>query len=99
MGARFLFRPRAKGILTEPVETDPERTVFLRVSVDVSHRGRLVSLSGGQASNVLSALAGADAFAVVPVGTAGLPAGAEVELEMYCRPESRTAEEVLGWAG
>jgi molybdopterin biosynthesis enzyme len=44
----------------------------------------------------LTALASADALAVVPVGIAGLDAGAMVELEMLRMPESRSAAEVLG---
>ena len=97
MGAEKLFRPRVWGVLTDPVETDPEKTVFLRVSVRSGSDGRLVaSLSGGQGSNILTALAAADALAVVPVGTAGLAAGSLVELEMIRVEESRTAAEVLG---
>ncbi|MDJ0923500.1 MAG: molybdopterin molybdotransferase MoeA [Acidimicrobiia bacterium] len=95
MGASYLFRPRVWGVLAEPVVTDPEKTVFLRVSVRPSDDGRLVaSLTGAQGSNILSALAAADAFAVVPVGIAGLDAGALVELEMIQMPEARTAAEV-----
>ena len=52
--------------------------------------------SGGQSSNVLSALAFADALAVVPVGTGRVPPGGTVELEMMRWPEARTRQEVLG---
>ena len=45
---------------------------------------------------MLSALAGADAFAVIPVGVGEVPDGAPVELEMHRWPASRTAAEVLG---
>jgi molybdopterin biosynthesis enzyme len=38
---------------------------------------------------VLSALASADALAVIPVGTADVPAGSTVELEMFRYPEDR----------
>lgn len=96
MGALRLFRPRVRGRLAAAVETDPAKTVFLRVSAFPSGDGWMAELSGGQSSNVLSGLAGADAFAVVPQGVGGLPAGAEVELEMFRWPESRTAEEALG---
>ena len=95
MGAAKLFRPRVWGILEEPVMTDPEKTVFLRVIVRPDADGRLrATSSGGQGSHILSALAVADAFAVVPVGIAGLDAGALVELEMMRMPEARTAAEV-----
>ncbi len=96
MGARELFRPRIWGVLDEPVMTDPEKTVFLRVALTPGPDGHLhAALSGGQGSNILTALAAADAFAVVPVGIAGLDAGAMVELEMLRMPETRTASEVL----
>lgn len=97
LGARQLFRPRIWGVLDEPVMTDPEKTVFLRVTLSPEADGHLhAGLSGGQGSNILTALALADAFAVVPVGIAGLDAGAMVELEMLRMPETRTATEVLG---
>ncbi len=97
MGSRALFRPRVPGTLIEAVDTDPEKAVFLRVAVHQQEGEWLAAPSGGQSSNVLSALARADAFAVVPVGTGGLAAGERVELEMFHWPETRTAEEVLGW--
>lgn len=97
MGSRALFRPRVPGTLTEAVDTDAEKAVFLRVTVHQQEGEWLAAPSGGQSSNVLSALARADAFAVVPVGTGCLAAGKRVELEMFHWPETRTAEEVLGW--
>ena len=96
MGARALFRPRVPGHLTAPVRTDPERTVFLRVNAAYRRGQWEASPSGGQGSHVLSALARADAFAVVPAGVGDLAAGAEVELEMFRWPEARTMEEALG---
>jgi len=96
MGARRLFRPRVPGRLAEAVDTDPDRMGFVRVSVALRDGVWTASSSGGQGSNVLSALARADAFAVVPVGVDRLVAGSEVELEMFRWPEARTFEEVLG---
>lgn len=96
MGASLLFRPRVHGILEEPAATDPQKEVFLRVKVRSSADGFLhASLSGGQGSNILTALAGADAFAVVPVGVGAVDAGSLVELEMMHMPEGRTAAEVI----
>ena len=44
-------------------------------------RGRVaVHLAGGQGSHVISALAAADALAVIPEADDSLPAGAEVAL-------------------
>ena len=96
MGAEVLFRQRVTGRLDEAVSTDPEKTVFLRVAVTVDDAGRYrVRRSGGQSSNVLSALAAADAFGVVPVGVGDLDAGAPIDLELFRAPETRTAAEAL----
>jgi molybdopterin molybdotransferase len=96
MGADRVFRPRVAAVLGHAVDTNPEKAVFLRVAL--TRRGeRLVATStGGQASNVLSALAAADGFAVIPVGTGGLDAGEAVEVELFRAAETRTASELLG---
>ena len=96
MGARNVFRPRISGTLIQPVFTDPEKTVFLRVACAFRSGRWEASLSGGQGSHVLSALAAANGFAVVPVGVGEVAAGAVVEVEMFTWPETRTREEVLG---
>jgi len=91
MGARYLFRPRVTGVMPDGATTDPAKTVFLRAFVDWSGDRATAKLSGGQASNVLSALAVADAFAVVPRGQDVVAPGGEVGLEMFTWPENRTA--------
>ncbi len=95
MGARRVFRPRVPGLLDEPVTTAAEKAVFVRVGVEWRDGAWHAWPSGGQSSNVLSALSAADAFAVVPVGVAEVPAGGEVDLEMFRWPEGRTAVEAL----
>jgi molybdenum cofactor synthesis domain-containing protein len=93
MGATSLLRPRIVGTMGEDVDTSPDKEVFLRVLL-ADDGGRYVALrSGGQGSNVLSALAAADAFAVVPVGVGSVSAGDDVILEMFRWPEARTADE------
>ncbi len=87
MGSPRLFRPRVSGKLAESVDTDPEKTVFLRVNVELRGDDWIAALSGGQSSNVLSATADADCFAVVPRGVGALEKGAEVILEMFDWPE------------
>jgi molybdopterin molybdotransferase len=87
-----LFRPRDRAVLLEPVSKSTGRRAFIRA---VSERDRLgapqrddhgrvrVRLAGGaagQGSHVLSALAVADALAVIPEASDNLDAGAEVEL-------------------
>lgn len=94
MGSSRLFRPHVQGTMTHRVETDPEKTVFLRVVVELP--SMRATSAGEQSSNVLSAAAAADAFAVVPVGTAVVEPGEAVTLEMFRWPETRTQDEVLG---
>lgn len=89
-GARALLRPQLTAIAGEELATDPEKTVFLRVRMEGVERGRLVVVpSGGQASNVLSAAAAADAFALVPRGTAKVGVGQDVTIEFFRSPETR----------
>ena len=96
MGARRLFRPRVRGTLAEAVSTEVARTVFLRVRAAYRDGSWVAAPSGGQSSNMLAALARADAFAVIPTGVGDVAAGTEVDLEMFRWPEQRTMEEVLG---
>ena len=97
MGADRLFRDRIPGVLDDGIETNPEKVVFARVTVERGRDGRWHARSaGGQSSNVLSALAFADALAVVPVGVGRVDPGGAVELEMIAWPEARTREEALG---
>jgi molybdopterin molybdotransferase len=89
-GARLILRPQMAAIAGEDLDTDPEKTVFVRVLLDGLSDGvpRVVK-SGGQSSNVLSAAAAADAFAVVPRGVGTIEAGVRVTIEMFKWPESR----------
>jgi molybdopterin molybdotransferase len=96
MGARRIFRPRVRGTLAEAVSTEEARTVFLRVRASYREGAWVAAPSGGQMSNMLAALARADAFAVIPAGVGDVAAGTEVDLEMFRWPEQRTMEEVLG---
>jgi molybdopterin molybdotransferase len=93
MGARSLLRRRVVGTMGEDVATSPDKEVYLRVMLVDDHGRQVAVLSGGQGSNVLSALAAADAFAVIPVGTGQVSAGDDVILELFRSPEGRTADE------
>jgi len=93
MGTSTLFRPRVTGILSESVSTDPDKTVFLRAVAEWGAGGWTASLSGGQSSNVLTALARGNCFAVVERGRGDVPCGEVIELEMFTWPEGRTLEE------
>jgi molybdopterin molybdotransferase len=89
-GARAILRPQMVAVAAEDLNTDPEKTVFVRVLVDgLAEGGPKVKKSGGQSSNVLSAAAAADAFAVVPRGVATIESGEPVTIEMFKWPETR----------
>jgi molybdopterin molybdotransferase len=90
--AERLLRPIDRAVLGEAVTKGHGRRAFIRVIAERDgagspirdERGRVhVRLAGGasgQGSHVLSALAVADALAVVPEADDELPAGADVEL-------------------
>jgi molybdenum cofactor synthesis domain-containing protein len=89
-GARRVLRPRATAIAGEDLDTDPEKTVFLRVTITGERDGLPVVVgSGGQGSNVLSAAAAADALAVIPVGTGLVGEGETVTIERFHDPATR----------
>jgi molybdopterin molybdotransferase len=93
MGAKYLLRPRIRGTMGEDVTTSGEKEVFLRVLL-ADDRGSFVAVrSGEQGSNMLSGLAAADAFAVIPVGVGEVSAGDDVTLEMFTWDENRTVSD------
>lgn len=87
-----LFRPVDRGVLAEDVSKSTGRRGFVRVRADRDARGTpirdgagrvRVNLAGGaagQGSHVLSALAAADALAVIPEAHDTLPAGSDVAI-------------------
>ncbi len=88
-GRHDLLRPVDRAVLGEPVTKSHGRRAFLRVEAERDETGApardlhgrvRVHLAGGQGSHVISALAAADALAVVPEADDSLPAGAEVAL-------------------
>ncbi len=92
--ATRVFRPRRAAIAGETLVTDGEKTVFVRVRVmESTDELPVVVTSGGQSSNVLSAAANADAFAVVPRGVAIVEEGDRLAIEMFKWPESREYED------
>ena len=88
-GATSVLRPAAVAVAGEDLQTDPRKTVFLRVNIVGDYDRPVVIRSGGQESNVLSAAANADAFAVVPRGVETIEEGEAVLLEMFQSPETR----------
>ncbi len=93
MGATARFRPRVPGILIDGARTDPEKDVFVRVVATMDPDGSWWAQSaGGQSSNVLSAMAAANAFAVVGRGTDVVEPGGAVTLELFRQPATRPEE-------
>lgn len=95
MGSTHLYRPRVAATLTDSVSTDPEKTVFLRAAATWRDSAWVVSLSGGQSSNVLTALARGNCFAVSERGRGDIAAGERVEIEMFTWPEERTLSQAM----
>jgi molybdopterin molybdotransferase len=88
-GRHDLLRPVDRGILSDSVTKGHGRRAFLRVETEHDDAGApvrdghgrvRVRLAGGQGSHVISALAAAEALAVIPEADDSLPAGAEVAL-------------------
>jgi molybdopterin biosynthesis enzyme len=81
MGHRQLDRPRVRAIADEPFRRRADGKLhFVRVVATFEDDGRVhVRSSGGQASNLLRAMALANALALVPDG-GGIDAGADVDV-------------------
>jgi molybdopterin molybdotransferase len=87
-----LWRPVDRAVLTDPVSKSHARRAYVRVTAERDASGtpirdergrarvRLAGGAGGQGSHVLSALAVADALAVVPEADDTLPAGSDVDI-------------------
>ncbi len=87
-GANLVLRPRVRGIAGERFTSDPAKEAFLRARI-ADHEGPTVVPTGGQASNVLSGLATADCFAVLPVGVDTVEPGDSLTLELFGSAENR----------
>jgi molybdopterin molybdotransferase len=97
-GRRDVLRPVDRAVLGDAVTKSEGRRAFVRVVAERDaggapardERGRVrVRLAGGTAglgSHVISALAVADALAVIPESVPGVPAGTEVDLWWLDRP-------------
>ncbi len=93
-GHPHLHRPADRAVLEDPVTKSLGRRGYQRVvalrerdgTPSRDRRGRVrVRLAGGQGSHVLSALAAADALAVIPEPLERVSAGTEVELRWLDR--------------
>lgn len=87
-GATAIMRPRVAATAGVAMSTDPAKVVFLRVAFRRGVPEAVVEPSGSQSSNVLSAVAAADGFAVVPLGVGDLAEGDPVQVELFRHPET-----------
>jgi len=81
MGHRDPFRPTVEAVADEALRRRPDGKVhFVRVIASTGGDGRWhIRSSGGQASNLLRAMALANALAIVPDGD-GIDEGGDVEV-------------------
>lgn len=86
MGIRRIFRVRLRAHLDEAVDTDPAKTVFLRMKLRREGDRWLASPAGSQFSHVLTAMADADCFGVVERGSGRLERGETIPVEMFRWP-------------
>lgn len=88
MGHTELYRPRVAAVAGEPLPRRPDgKTHFDRVRVSDDGRRLVAERTGGQASNVLTAMARADGLAVLPDGE-GIAEGEAVDVMLLQAPHS-----------
>jgi molybdopterin molybdotransferase len=97
-GRSDVLRPVDQGVILDDVQKSEGRRAFIRVVAERDAQGdprrdatgraqvRPAGGAAGQGSHVISALATADALAVIPESVPGLPAGSAVELWWLDRP-------------
>ena len=88
LGRRSITYPKTKASLTRKVTSPPGDDDYLRVIVGrVGEKVLAAPLSRG--SGVITSLVNADGIVILPKGTQGLEAGADVEVQLY-----RTVDEL-----
>ncbi len=93
-GGTALLRPRVMGVAGEDLHSDPAKEEFMRVRfADEAPTPRVIT-TGGQGSHVLSGVANADAFAVMPRGVERVSEGDSVLLELFRAKETRAIHHV-----
>ncbi|MGH3649791.1 MAG: molybdopterin molybdotransferase MoeA, partial [Acidimicrobiia bacterium] len=88
-GASAVLRPRLLGIAGEEFRSDPAKEEFVRVRFTDQGPPPTVLETGGRGSHVISGVANADAFAVLPLGVEQVSRGDSVVLEMFKAVETR----------
>jgi molybdopterin molybdotransferase len=85
-GRANLEKPAVQATLLEAIDSDGRET-YARARVERDGERYVARLSGGQGSNILSALSHANALLIVPEGVTRLDSGAQVLAQMLDWPE------------
>jgi molybdopterin molybdotransferase len=80
LGQRPSERRPTTATLGVAVRMNPDREQALRVKARYTPGGLTVTPNGPQGSHIVSSLVGADALALIPLGTGELPAGSSVSI-------------------
>ena len=83
MGRRHLERPTVAATLSEAISGPGGKMQFARVLVERGAAGFTATPTGGRASNLLSTVARANGFAMIPPGTATAEAGSQVQVMVF----------------
>ena len=95
MGQTRVFRRTVRARLAAPLRTNPGRTEFVRVTLAHDGERFVATPTGSQSSVVLTSMARADGFMVVPAACPGLAAGDEVSVQLF---DSAGLQETTGYA-
>ncbi len=84
MSRRQLFRPEVVARIDGELAGPEGKTMFARVAVRRDDEGRFVATpTGGRGSNLISTVTRANGLAIVPAGTASVPAGGECRVMIF----------------
>jgi molybdopterin molybdotransferase len=83
MGRPNLGRPEVSATLAEEISGPKDKSVFVRVAAARGPQGWIATPTGGRGSNLISTVARANGLAVLPPGTASLPAGEHVNVFLF----------------
>ena len=87
-GCNSLLRPVVRARLTEGVTKRPGRLHFVRVTLATEEGGFVATPTGPQGSHIQSSLVGAHGVARFDIDETELPAGAEVDVEVWSFPDA-----------
>jgi molybdopterin molybdotransferase len=83
MGRGNLGRPTIEATLTGEVHGPVGKTQYARVEVSRGDEGWVATPTGGRGSNLISTVSRANGLAMIPAGTASVPAGSRVRVMVF----------------